>query len=198
MYESGAELEGEAFGESASLEPFSDPSIVRLVRHRAARRFRGRHGSQNVTRSAVRPRRPRFVRHSSGRSCSAIREHAPEQGLEGDLALDPRERGAEAEVGRPPEGDVAVVLAGEVEPVGIREPFGVAVGRAHDRDHRLALADHAVAEDRRPRGAIRAVCWLGASKRSSSSTRRRRQRPGRPGGARAPRGGAAAPGARCR
>ena len=36
---------------------------------------------------------------------------------------------------------MAVILARDVETVGIRKAFRVAVGRAHDRNHRLALAD---------------------------------------------------------
>ena len=57
-----------------------------------------------------------------------------------DLRLQPRERCAEAVVGTASEGEVARVLAPHVEPVGIVEAIGVAVGGIHDGDHQLAAS----------------------------------------------------------
>ena len=52
--------------------------------------------------------------------------------------------------------------AAEVEPIGIGEALGIAVGGAHHRDDRLPLADQLVAQPMSS-GASRAVCWLGLS-----------------------------------
>src|SRR5262250_837558 len=52
-----------------------------------------------------------------------------EQRVDGDLALDAREGGAEAEVDSPPEGDVTVVRARDVETIGVGELSGITVGR---------------------------------------------------------------------
>src|SRR5687768_16351755 len=54
-----------------------------------------------------------------------VRE-AAEEGGEGDLALQAREGGAEAEVGAVAEGDVAALGAADDEAVGVRELFRVA------------------------------------------------------------------------
>ena len=64
----------------------------------------------------------------------------------GDLAFDPCQRSAEAEVCSISEGQMPVVFACDIEPVGIRETLGVAVGRSHDCYDRLALADKFAAQ----------------------------------------------------
>src|SRR5258705_2006845 len=58
-----------------------------------------------------------------------------------DLALDPRQRGAETEVDAPAEGDVAIVGPPDVEAIGFGELGGIAVGGTDERHHHLALAD---------------------------------------------------------
>ena len=47
---------------------------------------------------------------------------------------------------RPGEGNVPVILPADIEPVGIREALGVAVGRAHDGNDGLALTDQPITE----------------------------------------------------
>jgi hypothetical protein len=54
-----------------------------------------------------------------------------EDARERDLRLDPRERGAQAKVGAVAEGEVAVVGALDVEPVGVGKAPRVAVGGVH-------------------------------------------------------------------
>ena len=49
---------------------------------------------------------------------------APEERLERDLGLEPRQRRSEAVVAAAPEGEVSRVLPGHVEPIGIREALG--------------------------------------------------------------------------
>jgi len=53
---------------------------------------------------------------------------------------------AEAEVGSPPEGDVAVVSPADVEPVRVGKTGRVTISRAHHRNDRLAPADGFAAE----------------------------------------------------
>src|ERR1700722_10891821 len=69
-----------------------------------------------------------------------IRQAAQDR-LESNLALDARERRAETKVGGPSECQVLVVGAVEDELVRIGKTLGIAVGRRHDRHHRLSLAD---------------------------------------------------------
>src|SRR5436309_1370390 len=80
-----------------------------------------------------------------GRGLESEVGHAAQHRPEGDLPLDPRERRAEAEVSGPAEGEVTVVLAGNVETIGVGEALGIAVGRAHHRNDYLARADLAPA-----------------------------------------------------
>src|SRR5690348_7257793 len=64
-----------------------------------------------------------------------------QDGFKGDLALEPRQRSAEAKMRGPSERYVAVVLARDVQAVRIGETLRIAVGSAHYRNHRLALPD---------------------------------------------------------
>src|SRR5207248_10656872 len=67
----------------------------------------------------------------TGRGQRELRQPLHER-VDGDLALHARERGAEAEVDAPAEGDVAVVGARDVETVGVGKLCGVAVGGADE------------------------------------------------------------------
>src|SRR3954452_3060907 len=67
--------------------------------------------------------------------------HPAHELLEEHLDLEACERGAEAEVGSEPEGDVVVRRAGDVVALGIVEVLRVAVRRRVHQDHLLALAD---------------------------------------------------------
>ena len=99
------------------------------------------------SRSDSRPRKaPAFVPPHDGIGREPQRPHAGQEGRERQLGLEPRERRAEAVVAGPAEGEVAVVRPADVEPIGVREPLGVAVGRGHHRDDRLPLADRPAAE----------------------------------------------------
>jgi len=112
--------------------------------------------------SSVTPRKPRFGRHRMASSARVSRGNRPSRVSKGDLPFHAGERGAEAEVGRPAEGQVPVVLACQVDPVGIAEALGIPVGGAHHGDHRRALGD-VFPPRTAPAGARRAVCWLGLS-----------------------------------
>ncbi len=90
----------------------------------------------------------------SGRECQ-IRQL--QQRFEGDLALDARERRAEAEVCRPAEGEVPVVGAVNVQPVRVGESLRVAVRGPDHRHHRLSLADRLPADLHIFRGQARGV-----------------------------------------
>src|SRR5919197_2723616 len=68
------------------------------------------------------------------------------EGLQGDLALDPRERRAEAKVRGPAEGEMAVVGAPEIEAIRVGESLGIAVGGADHGKHGLPLANQLAAE----------------------------------------------------
>src|ERR1051326_8860015 len=67
--------------------------------------------------------------------------HAPEDGRERNLAFNTCQRSPEAEVVRSSKGKMPVVCSSNVEPVRIREPLGIAIGRAHDRYDCVSLAD---------------------------------------------------------
>src|SRR5258708_463562 len=96
-------------------------------------------------RSGPRPRSPR--RYFSRRRRFDSDSGTGAGGVDGfALALMRGKRRAGAEGGGPAEGDVAVVLAGDVETVGIGEGLRIGVGRPHHRDHRLPLPDPAPAQ----------------------------------------------------
>src|SRR5437660_1483210 len=93
--------------------------------------------------------------------------HPPQEGVDGDLALHARERRAETEVDAEAEGDVAIVGAGDVQPVGLRELRGVAVSAWRDATLRRATSESGgsmIASS--PRAMSRPHCL----KRSRSST----------------------------
>ncbi len=67
--------------------------------------------------------------------------HAAQNALERYLAFDARYCGAKAEMTRPGERQVPVILAADIEAIGIREPLWITVRRSHHRNDRLALLD---------------------------------------------------------
>src|SRR5262245_57708944 len=67
------------------------------------------------------------------------RRQTPQQGGDGDLALDAGELGAEAEMDAAAERQGADVGARDVEAVGVGIGGGIAVGGAEQAQHRLAL-----------------------------------------------------------
>src|SRR5450432_1258291 len=69
-----------------------------------------------------------------------------EQGAQSSLRFHAGQRGADAVVGTLAEGEVTVRGSSEVEPVGLLETKGVAVGRAEHQVHDLA-GDDAIAAD---------------------------------------------------
>src|SRR5229473_613713 len=77
-----------------------------------------------------------------GAWCELHLRHTLQQGCESCLALDPCQRRAKAEVAGPREGNMAVVLATDIQAVRVGETLRVAIGSTHDRDNRLAFADH--------------------------------------------------------
>src|ERR1041384_1583324 len=58
--------------------------------------------------------------------------HAPQDGRERNLAFNARQRSPEAEVGRPTKGKMPVICSSNIQPVRIRKPLRIAIGRAHD------------------------------------------------------------------
>src|SRR5262245_3265138 len=88
------------------------------------------------------------------------RGEAPEL-LEGDARLEAGERGAEAEVHAAAEGEVLARVAAQVEAVGVREDALVAVRRADQQQHLVALPDLLAVEAGvargRPRHELRRV-----------------------------------------
>jgi hypothetical protein len=64
--------------------------------------------------------------------------------FEGDATLESRERGAEAEMGAEAERQVLADVAVDVEPVAVRVPAVVAVGRS-DQEHHDASFGHRLA-----------------------------------------------------
>src|SRR5580704_6942126 len=64
-----------------------------------------------------------------------------QDGCEGNLSFHSGQRSSETEMGSEAECDVTVVLAADVEPVGIGKALRIPVGCAHYRDHGLPLAD---------------------------------------------------------
>src|SRR5258705_2951155 len=79
----------------------------------------------------------------------------PNERIDGDLAFDAREGGAEAEVNAPAKGDVAVVGAGPIPAVGGGKLGGVAGRGAEEREYHLALSRPATA---RPELLCRDAC----------------------------------------
>ena len=79
--------------------------------------------ARKVSGRDVRPRRPRFSRHTSGCLDELEIREAVQQRREGDLRLQPGQRRAEAEVRGPAERQMPVVGPLEVQPVGIGEAF---------------------------------------------------------------------------
>src|SRR6266568_3748422 len=72
--------------------------------------------------------------------------HPLQQRIDGDLPLDAREGGAEAEVNSPAEGDVTIVRARDVETVGVGKLGRVTVGGPDEGQDQLAFADRAAAD----------------------------------------------------
>src|SRR6266568_6261644 len=60
---------------------------------------------------------------------------------EGDLTFDAGKRGAEAEMRRPAECEVAIIRPGQVQSVGIGKALRVAIAGRHDSHYGIALAD---------------------------------------------------------
>ena len=122
----------------AELEPFySSPEVTALLGGR-----RDRAGAAVATQD---PGGPAY-----GAALDAQVGVALEQRPQPDLALHPREGGAEAVVPAGRERDVvAGVLPGDVEAVRVREHRGVAVGPGEHRHHHPAPRDRCA---RRPRG----------------------------------------------
>ena len=56
-----------------------------------------------------------------------------------DLRFDARERRAETKMRPPSKGEMFVVRARDVQLIGIRETFRIAIARAEHREHRLLL-----------------------------------------------------------
>ena len=87
---------------------------------------------------------------------------ASRQGLEHELTLDARERRAEAEVGGPRKGDVAIVRSSQVETIRVGEALRVTVGCSMTAMTAwrlwICLPPSSMSSKAR-----RAVCWLGAS-----------------------------------
>src|SRR5207244_9580229 len=71
---------------------------------------------------------------------------APEQLLEHDLDLEPREVRPQAEVVAEAEGEVLVRRSADVEPVRVREDVLVPVGRAVPEGHLVVLTDRLAVE----------------------------------------------------
>src|SRR5262249_38095180 len=69
-----------------------------------------------------------------------VRE-AGKEALEGDGGLDPGKLGAETDVDAGAEGEVTVRLAVDVQPLGMVEDAGIAVGGGQAAKERLAAAD---------------------------------------------------------
>src|SRR5882757_11053367 len=69
-----------------------------------------------------------------------LRQALSEPG-DGDFGLEPGERRAQAEMNAMAERDVRVLRPADVEALGIVEGLGVAVGRVHEGEDPLALAD---------------------------------------------------------
>src|SRR5207249_4938694 len=75
---------------------------------------------------------------------------APQERGQRDRRLEPRERGADAEVDPVPEREMAAVAAAEVEAVRLVEPLGIAVRGAREGEHEVARADGLAAQHDRP------------------------------------------------
>src|SRR5579883_919200 len=71
---------------------------------------------------------------------------ALEDGRENDLALEAGERSAETEVSGPTEGKVAIVLACEIEAVGLGETLGIAIAGSQDGHDCLAAPNELAAK----------------------------------------------------
>jgi hypothetical protein len=71
---------------------------------------------------------------------------ACEEAIESDGGLDASELGAEAEVDAGAEGEVTVRLAVDVQPIGIFEDSGIAIGGGEAAKEHLTAADRLAAE----------------------------------------------------
>ena len=69
-----------------------------------------------------------------------------QQRFEGDMSFEAGQGCAEAEMGGPAEGEMAIVGAIEIEAVGIGKSLGIAIAGGHHGDHRLPLANLLAAE----------------------------------------------------
>src|SRR5579863_3122493 len=67
--------------------------------------------------------------------------HAGHELLEDDARLESGQGGAQAEVAATPEADELGGVAPEVVAIGLLEDLGVAVGRSHEQQHALAVAE---------------------------------------------------------
>ena len=65
----------------------------------------------------------------------------PQNRLKGDLAFQPSQRRPKTKMRGPPESQMLIVLARDVQHIGFWESFRIAIARAHDRDYSLALSN---------------------------------------------------------
>jgi len=65
----------------------------------------------------------------------------PQNRIEGDLAFQASQSRAEAKMRGPPECKVLIVLARDIQEIGLWKSFGVAVASPHYRDYGLTLLD---------------------------------------------------------
>ena len=88
-----------------------------------------------------------------------------QQEAECDLSFCAGQRGTEAEVSRPSEGEMPIVLPGEIEAVRVGETLGIAIAGGHDRDDGLSFLDRFASRvsTRHLPAQCGAVCWLGLS-----------------------------------
>ena len=81
---------------------------------------------------------PPYQRHA--RIQLEIRK-APQNRRERDLTLESCQVSTETKVSSPSECYVSIIVALNVQPIGLSEALGIAVRRAHDSDHSLALTN---------------------------------------------------------
>ena len=65
----------------------------------------------------------------------------PQNRIEGDLAFEASQSRAETKMGSPPECQMAIVLACDIQAIGFGKSFWIAIASSHDCDYSLTLSD---------------------------------------------------------
>src|SRR5580658_9217488 len=106
-----------------------------LLSNRGTRRFKLHRQSGEAPKSQIIPPDQRTRLQLETRQTA-------NHGLKCFLPFHPRQRRTEAEMSSVSKGEVAVIDAGNIKTVGIREALRIAVRRRHHGHDRLSLADH--------------------------------------------------------